>query len=510
MASGFLDKLLTLFAGAQDPEAGKKRQLKQLIKELSANKYSRFYKPKTEEIQGALGKFFFDVYKIISSAQVFLQNAPKSTQLKQIVAEAFLDKNLQEVKQRLTPETIETMAKTLPVKELAKSLKSDLTVLSSAFDSTRVDAIDQCYTLILAMAQFVSFDFFLLLKKFDSNITERAFTYAPKFANVRGEYLTEELKDFIDASAAIGPEQDWKNTLRVLKIYKDGVDVVVYEPWNKLLLMLRDIRKSAIFELMIKHIDKNPNWQAKPSIIEEHIAESYIENKRSEVKAALDKIVNAKKNAQIDALAKTIFGSTEIERTKYYTEKASEIYIKKNFDGFLYAQAINYLKAFLLDHFKKEFREICDLILVRGQWTAIQLSQQTSENFHQLMDLSDKLIAFDETFSDSGENGSRLKASIVKADRDKSQARYVTVILKTANDEAMDMIRRAAQSLIVVGKSLKSVLEDFQKPNHDLILNWKELEGLSEAPLGQRIANAYKKIYYFVQMMQYYAKPAEE
>ncbi|MDR0877484.1 MAG: DUF5312 family protein [Treponema sp.] len=509
MANAFLDKLFSLFGGGNDPEAGKKRQIKQLVKNLSGNKYSRFYRPKTEEIDGSLGKFFFDVYKVISSAQVFMQNAAKSAQLKQFTAEAFLDKNLLEVRSRLSPESIEERAKTADVKALAKSIKDDLNTLSAAFDTNRIGTIDRCYNLILALSQFVAFDFFFLLKKFDANITERNFTYQPRFAAIRGEYLLDEIKDFIDVSFAVDPDQDWKNALRALKSYK-GMDVVVYEQWIKLLNLLRDVRKSGIMELMIRHIQKDPFWVSKPKLNDEHIAEWYLDERRTGARAAMDKILNAKKNAQIAALAKTIFGTTEIEKTKFYTEKAGEIYTKKNFDGFVFAAAINYLKAFLLDHFKKDIRELCDLLIIRGQWTVPALYQQMSENFHQLMGLSDTLIAFDETLSDTGENGARLKTCIVKADRDKSQARYVTLILKNVNEEALGLINQAAQYLIVVGKSLKNLLDDYQKPKHELVMNWKELEGVTEVPIDQRIAGAYKKIYYLIQMMQFFAKPAEE
>jgi hypothetical protein len=510
MAAVFLEKFLSLLGTARDPDAAKKKQVKQLARDITGNKYSRFYKIKSGEIDGSLGKFFYEMYKIISPSQVFMQNAAKSAQLKQITAEAFLDKNLQEIKARIGPEAIAERAKKTAVKDLGVQLKQELGNFSAAFDMERINAIDRCYNLILAFIQFVTFDFFFFLKKFDGNITERNFTYIPKFAPVRGEYLKEELKDFIDISFAVDPDQDWKNVFRVLKIYKNGVDVVAFDQWSRLLNQLRELNRSTILTLMIRHIEKNPLFQSKPSLLpDERIAEAYLESVRTEARNAVDKIVNAKKNAQIDVLAKTIFGAVEVDRMKHYTEKAGEIYLKKNFEGYAYVRGLNYLRAFLLDFFKKDIRELCDILLIRGQWTAPQLAQQMSGAFHLLMTLSDTIIAFDETFSDEGENGSRLKAAIVKADRDKSQARYITLILKTAGEEAQKMIMQSAQSLIIVGKNLKNLIDDHQKPRHDLLMNWKELEGASEEPLGQRMAAAYKKIYYFVQMMQFFASPPE-
>jgi len=505
MAPAFFDKLLSLIGNSNDPEADKKKRIRLLAKEISRNKYSKFFNLKSGEIDGSMGKVFFDMYKICSNAQVLLVSIGKSAQLKQIIVETFFDKQLLEIRDRLMPEAIEEQAKTnTDIKALGKSLSSDFTVLSAAMDAAMIANIDRCYDIILTLAQFAAFDFYVVLKKFDSKIPERNFTYQPKFAPVRGEYLKNEFKDFLDVSFGLDPDQDWKRALAALKHFKNDVDVVVPEQWHKLLVLLREIKRSGIIELIIRYIEQKPDWINKPKLIDEHIAESYMESKRVEIKASIDKLLNAKKNAQVYALAKTIFGTTDIDRVKYYTEKASEMYIKKNFEGFIYSGAINYLKAFILDYYKKEIRELYDLLLVRGQWTNNEMARKTSEHHNILMEISDKLVAFDESMGDSGDNGSRLKNAIVKADRDKSQARYVSTILSTVNNNALELINKSALSLIVVGKSLKALFDDLQKQKRELLVNWKELEVVSENTLDDRISAAYKKIYYFIQLAQAY------
>ena len=72
------------------------------------------------------------------------------------------------------------------------------------------------------------------------------------------------------------------------------------------------------------------------------------------------------------------------------------------------------------------------------------------------------------------------------------------------------MINRTVPSLIIVGKHLKMLMDDSQKKPFELIMNWKELNLASKAPLVQRISAAYKKINYFVQLMILETKPAQE
>ncbi|MDR1429759.1 MAG: DUF5312 family protein [Spirochaetaceae bacterium] len=509
MAGGIFDKIFSLF-GSGDTESDKKKLIKQLVKDLSKNKYGRFYRVKGEEVTPAFAKFFYDVYKIISPAQVFLQNAGKSDQLKQMTIEFFMDKKLLALQSRIGRESIGERGKGTPINTLAKQVREELNQFIAAFDSERVKAIDECYNLIIAFTKFTGFDFFFLLKKFDANISERNFTYQPRFESIRAEYVGDDIKDFLEPAGAVDPDQDWKTAFEVLKIYKGGMDVVNQAHWSKLLAYLRDVKRSGIFELMVRHIDKDPFWQFAPGIQGERIVDPYIQKKKNDTEEAINGIQNNKRNAQINQLAQTVFGSADVERMKHYTNKQNEIYIKKNMGGFTQVQAVNYLKAFLLDYCKKDIRELCDLFLVRGQWTSQVLSQQMSEGFHTIMAIADEILVFDDKLGEDGENGSRLKAAMVKVDRDKGQAKYVRIILKTANEEACQMISRAAGALIVVGKHLKIILEDFQKTPHVLILNWKELESSSAAPLAKRIADIYKKIYYFVQMMQFFSQEGGE
>ncbi|HRS03583.1 MAG TPA: DUF5312 family protein [Treponema sp.] len=504
MAIEFLEKLLSLFTGGTDSESEKRRQLKQIARDITKNKY-KFYKVRGEEVQPIFAKLFYDIYKILSPAQVFLQNADKSNQLKQIVIETFLDKPMLELQERLSEESIKERAKNTTIKDLVQQLNSDLTNFMAGFDGERSSSIDRCYNQILTFVQLVNFDYFFLLKKFDANISERNFTYKPQFEPIRGEYISDDIKDFLEILYAIDFDQDWKQAFTALKNYK-GVEVVAVDQWNKLVNVFRDLKRSGIFELMVRHIDKNPAWLPKPNIPNEYILDAYLQKIRTQVEVLIQQLVQERRNAKIDELAKLIFGTSAVSRLKNYTEKANVSFQKKMLGGFIHIQGLNYLKAFLLDFFKKDIRELCDLLLVRGQWSTNILSQQLSESYHEIMTISDKLITFDDSLADDGDMGGRLRIAIAKADRDKEQVKYVRTLLKGINDEALKFITLSAQNLIIIGKNLKQVLEDYQRNPHELIINWKDIENSSEKPIDQRITEIYKVIYYFVQLMQFFVK----
>jgi len=59
------------------------------------------------------------------------------------------------------------------------------------------------------------------------------------------------------------------------------------------------------------------------------------------------------------------------------------------------------------------------------------------------------------------------------------------------------------------GNRAKGLIEDFAKPHHEILLNWKEVENQSARPLKAWLVDTYKKIYYIVQLLQYFVKSEE-
>jgi hypothetical protein len=169
-------------------------------------------------------------------------------------------------------------------------------------------------------------------------------------------------------------------------------------------------------------------------------------------------------------------------------------------------EPLNYLKAFLLDYYKRDIRELVNLLLVKGEWSSQALSQPFSDSFHQLMTYSDNINDFDEELADDAEKGSKLKTMMYRSERDVNATNLMGQVLSDLNGRALELINGAGTHLIVVGKNIKAAMEDQAKPKHDLIFNWKSLENASEKDLRAWMSEVYKMIYYFIQLLQFFIK----
>ncbi len=499
-----IERLLSLF-GNSDPESEKKKKLKEIAKSLKRQKFN-FYKVKGEQAQPLMAKFFYEIYKNISPSQVFLENAHSSSALRMLVIDSFLEEKHLELRDKFEEKYIRERSNQLNPKELSTELKDNLVSYYAAFTAEIVNGINLMYNLVVVFTDFVGFDYYFLLKKFDSALPERDFVYIPRFEAINGEYIVEDLKDFLDLVSSLDFSAPWDRLFDILKNYKN-TEIIDRAAWKKILKNISAVSKEKTLLLMVRHIDKDPDYMPKMYASQERIVEDHLNKVKSQAEITLQKIMKEKRSKKIDALLLKVFDTTAVSRMKNYTDKANIAFSKKMLGGFIYVAPANYLKAFLLDYFKRDIKNLVDILLIRGKWATQVASQQLSESFHAIMEISTELIELDNSLSEEGAKGQSLKNVLSKSDRDKNSITILRRMLNEINESVLRMITETARNLIVMGRSLKTILEDSsKKKGMEMIINWKELESSTDMDLRAEISEVYKKIYYFVQLLQFFVK----
>jgi hypothetical protein len=499
MAEDLMDKVFSLFSndGMTDDKAN---MLKGIAKDLGQSKYAKFFRIRSEEADPSFSSFLFSIYKIIFPIKEFFKDMKKTARLRSLVVESCLDSNIQETIIRLSESALNEKAKTMTPENLIASIQADVELLTKQFNQDRIDTANRRFELAGILGQFAKYNFAGFFKKFDSHFADGSFIIEPKFPAIKAILIIDQIGEFLSVTQLLTPEEDWDHLLALMKTI-EGQELANPEQFNNMIKTIREVHASKILELMVQYTLRNPVWQYKHLNINETIGEDWLEYKKSEAVGYIAKVNEAKKNKQIKALIGQIFESADLVRLENYTVQLSDVYRRKNVDYFFYAEGINYLKAFLDDYAEKEIKEICDILLIRGQWSNKPLGMEMSDAFHQFLEAQKTIAALDETMSDDGPDGSRLRTAIARVDRDSTQARYINTILAKVNDDALEIIKDAAQSLIIVGKHMKNLIEDVQKKRPELLLNWRELNLASKDPLAQRMIADFKRINYFIQLM---------
>jgi len=497
----FFQRIISAFTGKSDPEREKRKLLKQIEKTLKKQRV-KFYNPRPNTVHPRLAQFFYEFYRVLGPAQNILTKAETSKSLQMLIIETSLTDDQVSIQEQLSEEAIrKRLANSADQKIVFEQIRTDIKNFFSDFDINRVNEIDSRYNNTLLLLDLIHFDYYFLLKKFDSAIPENDYLYKPHFEEIDAEYIADDLKDFLEIIPSFNASTDWNSIITMLNQYR-GIEIISEKGWKKILTAIRQIQRTGIITMLVQLITKDPFYKPSPKVYRTKVVESYLEKLKTQTEITIQRIIQEKRTSKIGDLTNYLFGTASVVRLKNYSDKANIAFTKLLLGGFSYISPLNYLKAFLLDYVKKDIRELIDLLLIKGKWASNLLSQQLSESYHQLLKISDEINEFDASLDEEEILGRKLKSVLVKTKRDKKAIGELRNLLKEINDMAKGMLNRSASNLITLGKALKTVLDDYQKPHAELIINWKEIGTYSDKDIKVFIVNIYKKIYTFLQLLK--------
>ena len=253
-SNNFFQNIFSQLFGGNDPEAIKRRQLKNIYKDYSRSK-NHFYKYNGNLAMPAMAKFFYEIYSTIGAAQAMLTTATPNI-IKTMVLNNAISDHSRELLEQLTEENLKKKSATMPVKELTKFAKDTLNSFMAEFDGTKIKAVDDLYNNMLMFDSFCKYDFYFLLKKFDKSLKERKFDIQPHFESTSGTYVAEDLKNFMAVAWVLPIDfQSWEGVFKLLKSRgTGGIDIVVPAAWKKVLAKMRSIRGGRVLEMIVQLI----------------------------------------------------------------------------------------------------------------------------------------------------------------------------------------------------------------------------------------------------------------
>lgn len=501
--SNFFQNLLDSLFKSTSPEAEKKRRLKGIAKSFQKTKYHTFYKTSSFELLPPFAKLFYDIYKLIAPAQTMLHvNENMSLYKSQIIHYNLSEKQV-ELNSHFDEQTIMDMARKIPLQNLTRQIEDDLSLFSQEFTADKINRTENIYKAFMLFKDFCSFDFYMLLKKFNNKLIENNFNSVPVFEKMNAEYIIDNLKDFITVAYPITDESIiWEDLFEFIKSIR-GSEPLPVSTWKKIVAKIRSIKASGAFDLMVRHITGNPNYAPEIPLSTQMIVEPYLDKLQEEVNSILSKINTAQKESKANSYCEQIFGTTNIQSLRNYTSALNSTFEKKELNIYEYTEPLNYLKTFILEYVKKDIREFYDVVVIRGQWDA-SLSAPMSNAYQELLKISDEITTFDNELAEEGSLGTKIKTLLPKTAHDPGAENIINRVVSDSNEQARGYIITCTQALVTIAKILKQLIEDYVKQKPVLVQNWRELERFLEHPMKEFCVNIYKKIYLFVQLMQQY------
>ncbi|MEE8591592.1 MAG: hypothetical protein V3T35_09745, partial [Spirochaetia bacterium] len=338
-------KIADLFMGNFNPQKEKKRMLKSVARTLRKTG-AKYYNTKTGKVEPGLAKVFYEFYMNLAPAQKILKHAKSSKVLKTVVIESVLNKDQLSLKEQLSEESIFKRAQSTDYPHLVNEIKNETKDFFACFDINRTREVNETYRSLAILLNLIHFDYHYFLRKFDPHLPEGKPSYNPRFESTNAEYVSEELKEFLEILPVFDPVENWSGFWDMLRVYRN-TEIIPKDAWRKLLTLIRKLRRTRELELLVQLVDDDPFYKPKLRSHAENIVDEFLSRTRFQIDTTLQKISKQQRTGKIQGLLKSLFGTGSYNRLIHYTEESNDLFAKKGLGGYTLTLPLNCLHAFL-------------------------------------------------------------------------------------------------------------------------------------------------------------------
>ncbi|MGL4524660.1 MAG: hypothetical protein ACRCVN_03965 [Spirochaetia bacterium] len=502
--ASLVEKIFRIFSGG-NKESDSEKQNKRLLKGLAEllKKRAKYYDFPNHRLQPAVARFFYDIYLIVGPIKPFTQNLSRSEQVRSIVVETFLPELEKEFCTEIFTESIYHRFDSLGLQQVRETMKEKTEqVYTYLNDRTLANRINIAYAYLCCFAGFCSFDFYSILKKFDSSLPVANFEYKLTPEPVPASQILDELEDFLVEAIPLLSIGDWDEIFDILKNYRN-TEIVNRHGWQKMLSSINEMVSSQTFESIVKFVRNDPTMAIKATITTVDIVKPYIKKITNQVKTVVQKVELIERKKVNEKVGRDLFmGADYGSALRHYTKGQSGQIFGEGADGYEYADILSALVHFSNIYLDRDIKKLMDRLILVGNWSQTSHYKDFSNALQDLLQNRVEILEFDKTLTEESGHVIRLKNLVKSPGKDRTSLNNLRTEI---NVKAMSLMRNANQGYAILAKSLKTYLDDYKKkPGSELVLNWDDVARDFERPLGRYMADIYTKIYQLLQMMQQY------
>ncbi|MCG8572155.1 MAG: DUF5312 family protein [Spirochaetes bacterium] len=500
----FIDKIMELITGVGSDERIKQKKLKAIARQINQTK-NKFYNFKKDLVLIPFAKYVYDIFRKSQNLANFFDIKNRSGSIKIYLFDSCINSQQRQLKTELEREKIEEfLIAANDSTKAVNTIKKNLNSYIKSFDAKMANKVNRTYNQIANLSNLISFDWYYVIHKFDSGVTEDNFNYKPSFESLSGKYLVEDLININDYLHSINLDDDYKETYEYVKSVSG--DPGLGDLLKKLINYLRFLKEDEYLTKVIQLISKDPYFKPKNFSSHEKIVRDHVMKVQGEVKKTVDQVLAKIKKEKISKILIEIFNTEIVVRMKHYSEKMNDLLKNKGvMMNLKYIDPLNYLKAFLLDICKGEIKPRVDFLIIKGAWVSHEKSSEYSGLLDKINQIADSIVQFDEKCADESVYGREMKRLAGLTKHNANAKSLMLKLIDTMDKEAAKIIQ-ASQSLILqLGKNVRELLEDNKQKNPQIIVNLHKLNWEFSASFEEDMVVIYKKMANMLTILKNYS-----
>ncbi|BDU62970.1 hypothetical protein BOFE_05100 [Candidatus Borrelia fainii] len=475
-----VDFLVSIFNRELTPEQVKQRRLREVKNNLS--KVGNFFSASKIQALPQFAKFIYSLYKAFMPFKFFVQRYRTSNKIIHFVVEKYLNDSQKQALEYIYSFSSNDIVNFTP--DISKNLDSNLNYLLNNITQEQIRLIDETCGALDIFFDLVLYQYYSIIKNFDSLFPENDFIYKPRFNAVSCGVILDDIKDFLECIYSIRDVSIWRNLYDILlEVYGDR-DNFPIKPnvWLKILTSIIEINKNKEILYLIRYVSGDPDYLPISGVKKSKVkAKLFFNDLSKHVSNERAKIEILQKNSKSKLLAEKLFPGMTLVSLENYSERmhAKITSTIVNTTGYVYSDLLVYLKTHVVNFVKKDLSDIINVLIIKGQWKDMEVSRDISNDIHSLVGIYSNIIDFDNNLGEQGTYGNRINSLLHRISiGDKSSEKLLLNIIADINKKAFILLNEYYSVIKSLEKRLNDCLDDYFKPalEKEFIYNWKELD----------------------------------
>ncbi len=470
---GFISWFVSLIFGKNEKNVHYK-ELKQMNKKL-ANSGFVFYDFRRDTITPLFALSLYEFYSDVYSFRQFFLQIMDDKYYERAVINYYLSDEDRDCVAMLLPENIDRLAAVVSFDELRDKLGESYSTIKGSFKKERVYLVNELNRMIYVMKHFCTFDYYALLKKFDSYMIEGSFEDIPNFKAVRSAEISESLIDFFSLAQEFYTIKDWNSVFNFLSTFKGG-DLLQSEKIVKAQKRIANLIENNVINIFSKLFMKDFYYEYKVKPYSKEICVSYINSIFNTMNEKFDVIKTQRKLDYINRHVDKLFPGKESIYLKKYNPEESAKYVERGFSGYLWAEPMGFLKEFFTDYVEDEIYKFMEVLISKSKPYDVEEYTKLKIVYQQMTSKMQELVLFDKNLENSVSSGYKLESYLIQLDQNEEVRGLLAVELERLNKSASVIWNGAQSRFIEFRGSLVKFLEDKVNEKNEIITNWDEID----------------------------------
>ncbi len=356
----------------------------------------------------------------------------------------------------------------------------------------------------MELIDIISFDYYPLLKKFNKNLQEDYLVDNPSFSSVYGKYVIEELKGLSATIDTIDLDAPFSKSVEDFNRFRNRTLLIPSEV-DRLIGIIKRLVSNEYLPLIIKLVDKNPFYRPPdPKAINVNIFQNYTKIISSRITESINAGKQDKIKGEVGIILNSLFGKTDFQTLKNYISEKDVILNRLGVGSFVYADALNYLRYFLMERYNRYIRECINSLIVGAKFYQSDNLQNLSNNFYSANELIKAIMSLDESLNENEPRGGRFKTLLRRAASEQQAKKLSSEYIEQINEEASKIIMSAIRSINFIINIISKILEETKTKNYTIVANIREVQGVRNKEFLEDLEKSLGELKGITKLMEIY------